>query len=61
MVSRYRSELDLMTLRLHATENELKRLRMHPIDSAESETVDRERSIRHLIEKDISSLVKEDD
>jgi len=36
MVSRYRSELDTLTLRLQVTENELKRLRSHPVDSAES-------------------------
>ena len=36
MVNRYRSELDQMTLKLNSTENELKRLRSYPIDSAES-------------------------
>jgi len=31
----------MLTLQLQATEDELKRLRSHPVDSAESETVDR--------------------
>ena len=30
-----------MTSRLHTAENELSRLRSHPVDSAESETIDR--------------------